>query len=51
MNGEYSDNISVLAKTMALLGGLGETTHPTMDSNATDGKLIFVLNIIIITII
>ena len=47
MDGENSDNISVLAKTMVCLGGLGETTHSTMDSNAADGKLIFVLNIII----
>ena len=50
MDSENSDNISVLDKTMACLGELGETTHPAMDSNAADGKLIFVLNIIIITI-
>ena len=51
MDGENSDNISVLVKTMSCLGELGETTHPTMDSNAADGKLIFVLNITSITII
>ena len=34
--------------TMACLAGLGEITHSTMVSNAADGKLIFVLNIIII---
>ena len=37
--------------TMACLAGLGETTHPTIVYNAADGKLIFVLNTIIIIII
>ena len=37
--------------TMACLAGPGETTHPFMDFNPADGKLIFVLNIIIITTI
>ena len=40
MDGENSDNISVLAKTVA-----------TMDCNAAYDKLIFDWNIIIITII
>ena len=31
-----SDNISVLANTMACLGGLG--AHATMDSDAADGR-------------
>ena len=31
-----SDNISVLVKTMACLGGLGR--HATMNSDAVDGR-------------
>ena len=37
--------------TMACLAGIGETTHITMESKSADGKLIFVLNIIIIIIL
>ena len=33
-----SDKISVLANTMACVGGLGETAHGTMDSEAADGR-------------
>ena len=33
-----SDNISVLVYIMACLGGHGETTHTSMDSEAADGK-------------
>ena len=32
-----SDNISVLVNTMTCLGGLGETTHATMNSEAAHG--------------
>ena len=42
MYGANSDNISVLANTMACLGGLDETTNVTMDSDTVDGILIFV---------
>ena len=34
-----SDNISVLVYTKACLGGLGETTHASMDSEAADGRI------------
>ena len=38
MNGvTSSDNISVFVYTMACVGGLGETTRATMDSEAADG--------------